>query len=61
MNVKERNGKKREAIKREEPVEERNRREGNARGAFYNFIRTERVNRPWHCYIREQKSLEKRA
>jgi len=28
MTVKERNGKKREAIKREELVEERNRREG---------------------------------
>jgi len=31
--VKERNGKKREAIKREERVEEGNRREGNARYA----------------------------
>jgi hypothetical protein len=45
MTVKEQNGKNREVIKREELVEERNRREGNARGTFYSFLRMERVNR----------------
>jgi hypothetical protein len=37
--------KKQRAIKREELMEEGNRRGGNARGAFYSFLRMERVNR----------------
>jgi len=45
MTVEKRNGRHRGAIKREELVEERNRREGNARGTFYGFLRMERVNR----------------
>lgn len=43
--MKELNGKNRGAIKREELVEERNKREGNARGTFFSFRRMERVNR----------------
>ncbi len=45
MIVEKWNGKNRGAIKREELMEEGNRREGNARGAFYSFLRMERVNR----------------